>query len=113
MSLLSLLDKTCNVQRQTVNLDPTGANNPAWTNRLMGIPCALSTDRSAERPDFQRDDSLDYFKLTTAQATGCTTADRVIIGGVIYPVRVAEIYASNLNIDPTVVYTTRLVLRRI
>jgi hypothetical protein len=112
MSLLSLLDKVCNVQVSTPNPDPAGSPNPLWSNVLVGIPCALSTDREVENPDFQRDDSLLYFKLSTAQNINATTQNRIVIAGVIYAVRVGTTYASNTLIAPDLVCTTKLVLRR-
>jgi hypothetical protein len=112
MSLLSLLDKICTVQVSSPNPDQTGAPDPTWSNVVTNVPCSLSTDREIERHDFQRDDSLLYFKLTTAQNINATTANRIIIAGVVYAVRVATTYASNTNIDPTVVYSTKLTLRR-
>lgn len=112
MSLLSLLDKLCTVQVSAPNPDPTGAPNPLWSNVLTNVPCALSTDRETERSDFQRDDSLLYFKLTTAQDIACNNANRIVISGVNYVVRVGTTYASNTMIDPTIVYTTKLTRRR-
>ena len=112
MSLLSLLDKICVIQVSAPNPDQTGASEPTWSNLLTNTPCALSTDREVERSGFQMDQSLLYFKLSTAQNINATTANRIIIAGVIYAVRVGTTYASNTLIAPDLVCTTKLTLRR-
>lgn len=84
MSLLSLLDKTCLIERNTPATDSIAGITANWTTRLSSVPCALWPASARVVEIFGTLDSVAQFELCTATDIGCTTQDRITINGKIY-----------------------------
>lgn len=105
------LDKTAAVERQTVRLDPTNANDPTWGAARLTVACTLQPYRHGrEEFPFDRDDSLNYYVVYTAIDIAATTQDRLTINGVHYPV-VAYRKWENANFWSEPYYATLVALR--
>jgi hypothetical protein len=118
MSLTSLLDVTCNVQRQTATADAVGSLVPSWANRLTNIPCVIQPSSTTAVPafggDFSRPDAVFLFSVVTAVDIQATTQDRIVVSAGpyagTYPVK-GYIVSSNAMISGEIVATTYCIKR--
>ena len=87
MSLASLLNTTCTIQRNTQGAqDAHGHPAASWADTFTSVPCRLSGARGREINVDQMVVVADYV-LYVGPATDITERDRVVLGGVTYDVK--------------------------
>lgn len=83
MALVSLLDKTLALERDTPTLDAVGGRDAhfAAVSGMSNIPCSVAPISAAIRREFDRDDTVLECEVYTATDIGAQERDRLVIGG--------------------------------
>ena len=77
MSLSALLDRTLNLERQTITADASGGSVRSFSVILANVPCAIAPASASVVADYARLDMIVNYTLYTT-----TDLDTLISGGV-------------------------------
>jgi hypothetical protein len=87
-ALLSALQDTCTVSRNTTSANGAGGQSAAWTTVFADLPCHLESEmrRGFESSLGDRQEFVTKFRMHVPAETDIRIADRVLHAGVTYDV---------------------------